>query len=114
MELASLFHCSLSVDHGYGHDLAQYHPSYGRSALHDLQPSAGGANFLVRWSMASALFLGSWAALMGPMIYGMSAHNRPRFATSFRLLPSNLVVDLVAVATHAPHAPTFGSIVADH
>jgi hypothetical protein len=28
---------------------------------------------LVRWSMASALFLGSWAALMGPMIYGMSA-----------------------------------------
>lgn len=24
--------------------------------------------------MASALFLGSWAALMGPMIYGMSAH----------------------------------------
>jgi hypothetical protein len=41
--------------------------------MHDLLPSACGANFMVRWSMASALFLGSWAALMGPMIYGKSA-----------------------------------------
>jgi hypothetical protein len=64
--------------------------------------------------MASALFLGSWAALMGPMIYGMSAlANQPRFATSLRLLPSTLVVDLVAVAA-APHAPISSTIVADH
>ena len=27
----------------------------------------------IRWSMASALFLGSWAVMMGPMVYGTSA-----------------------------------------
>ena len=65
--------------------------------------------------MASALFLGSWAALMGPMIYGMSAlANQPRFATSLRLLPSTLAVDLVAVVAHALHAPISEPIVADH
>lgn len=70
---------------------------------------------MVRWSMASALFLGSWAALMGPMIYGMSAcRKRPRFATSLRLLPSTLAVDLVAVVAHALHAPISEPIVADH
>ena len=70
---------------------------------------------MVRWSMASALFLGSWAALMGPMIYGMSAFaKQPRFATSLRLLPSTLAVDLVAVVAHALHAPISEPIVADH
>lgn len=59
----------------YGHDLSQYPALYRRSYMHDLLPSACGANFMVRWSMASALFLGSWAALMGPMIYGKSAPN---------------------------------------
>lgn len=68
--------------------------------------------------MASALFLGSWAVLMGPMIYGKSAHDHPLavcrlasysklFATTLRHLPSTLVVDPVAAAssvTHAPHA----------
>lgn len=28
---------------------------------------------MIRWSMGSALFLGSWAVLMGPMIYGEPA-----------------------------------------
>jgi hypothetical protein len=62
----------------YGHDLSQYPALYWRSSMHDLLPGACGANSLVRWSMASALFLGSWAALMGPMIYGKSAPNHLR------------------------------------
>jgi hypothetical protein len=38
----------------------------------------------------------------------------PRFATSFRHPPSIPVVDLVAMAAHAPHAPIYSPIVADH
>jgi len=29
--------------------------------------------FLIRWSLASVLFLGSWAVMMGPLVYGQSA-----------------------------------------
>jgi hypothetical protein len=66
--------------------------------------------------MASALFLGSWAALMGPMIYGMSAQLiagalASQHLSDFFLTPD---VDLVAVAAHAPHAPISSAIVADH
>jgi hypothetical protein len=66
--------------------------------------------------MASALFLGSWAALMGPMIYGMSAQLiagtlASRNLSDFFLTPD---VDLVAVAAHAPHASARSAIVADH
>lgn len=74
------------------HDLAQYPALYRRSSMHDFLPSACGANVLVRWSMASALFLGSWAALMGPMIYGKSAPNHHlrvvRLAASITIVPT--------------------------
>ncbi|KAL1589978.1 hypothetical protein WHR41_01427 [Cladosporium halotolerans] len=42
--------------------------------------------FAILWSMASALFLGSWAALMGPMIYAkhlLSQERLPFTATYF-------------------------------
>jgi hypothetical protein len=66
--------------------------------------------------MASALFLGSWAALMGPMIYGMSAQLIAGVLVSQHLSDFFLTpdVDLVAVAARAPHAPIYSAIVADH
>jgi hypothetical protein len=76
----------------YGHDLSQYPALYRRSYMHDLLPSACGANFVVRWSMASALFLGSWAALMGPMIYGKSAPNHLR---TVHLAASTVIVPTI-------------------
>ena len=32
---------------------------------------------MIRWSMASALFLGSWAVMMGPVAYGTSSTPHP-------------------------------------